>query len=209
MRAAPSPALNDAERESICARTVEAMRELGYHNAGTVEYLYENGAFYFLEMNTRLQVEHPVTEMISGIDLVREQIRVANGAPLGYGQDDIVLSGHAIECRLAAEHPETFLPSPGRITEYHPPGGLDVRFDSALYTGYSVPPDYDSLIAKLVVHGKTRNECLMRLRRALAECVIGGIETTIPLHRRLLAEGDFIDGNYDVGWLERLMQEAP
>ena len=206
---APSPALNAAERESIGTRTVEAMRELGYHNAGTVEYLYENGAFYFLEMNTRLQVEHPVTEMISGVDLVREQIRIANGAPLGYGQDDIVLSGHAIECRLAAEHPETFRPSPGRITEYHPPGGLDVRFDSALYTGYSVPPDYDSLIAKLVVRGKTRNECLMRLRRALAECVVGGIDTTIPLHRRVLAEGDFIDGNYDVGWLERLMQDAP
>ena len=146
---------------------------------------------------------------VSGVDLVREQIRIANGAPLGYRQEDIVLSGHAIECRLAAEHPETFRPSPGRITEYHPPGGLDVRFDSALYTGYSVPPDYDSLIAKLVVRGKTRNECLMRLRRALAECVIGGIDTTIPLHRRVLAEGDFIDGNYDVGWLERLMRDAP
>jgi acetyl-CoA carboxylase biotin carboxylase subunit len=200
---APSPALNAAERERIGGRAADAMRALGYHNAGTVEFLYEDGAFYFIEMNTRLQVEHPVTEMISGVDLVREQIRIAAGAPLGYGQDDIVLTGHAIECRLTAEDPETFRPSPGRITEYHPPGGLGVRFDSALYTGYVVPPHYDSLIAKLIVHGKTRNECVMRLRRALAECVVGGIDTTLPLHQRLTAETAFIDGDYDINWLER------
>ncbi|MFQ5954745.1 MAG: acetyl-CoA carboxylase biotin carboxylase subunit, partial [Kiloniellales bacterium] len=207
---APSPALNAAERDWLGRNTVEAMRELGYRNAGTVEFLYENGTFYFLEMNTRLQVEHPVTEMISDVDLVREQIRIAAGAPLGYGQDDIVLSGHAIECRLAAEHPESFLPSPGRVTEYHPPGGLGVRFESALYTGYTVPAHYDSLVAKLVVHGKTRNECLMRLRRALGECVIGGIDTTIPLHLKLIAEIAFIDGDYDVNWLELVMRgEAP
>ncbi len=207
---APSPVLNAAEREWLGGHAVAAMRELGYRNAGTIEFLYEDGTFYFLEMNPRLQVEHPVTEMISGVDLVREQIRVADGAPLGYGQDDIVLNGHAIECRLAAEHPETLLPSPGLITEYHPPGGLGVRFESALYTGYTVPPHYDSLIAKLIVHGKTRNECLMRLRRALAECVIGGIDTTIPLLLRLIADIAFIDGHYDVNWLELVMRgEAP
>ena len=207
---APSPVLNAAEREWLGGHAVAAMRELGYRNAGTIEFLYENGTFYFLEMNPRLQVEHPVTEMISGVDLVREQVRVAAGAPLGYGQDDIVLNGHAIECRLAAEHPETLLPSPGLITEYHPPGGLGVRFESALYTGYTVPPHYDSLIAKLIVHGKTRNECLMRLRRALGECVIGGIDTTISLHLRLIADIAFIDGHYDVNWLELVMrEEAP
>jgi acetyl-CoA carboxylase biotin carboxylase subunit len=205
---APSPVLNAAEREEIGARAAGAMRAFGYRNAGTVEFLYQDGAFYFIEMNTRLQVEHPVTEMISGVDLVREQIRVAAGAPLGYRQDDIVLTGHAVECRLTAEDSRTFRPSPGRITEYHPPGGLGVRFDSALYAGYTVPPHYDSLIAKLIVHGKSRNECVMRLRRALAECVIGGIETTIALHQRLTSETAFIDGDYDINWLESFVGNA-
>ena len=202
---APSPALNAAERREIGGRVVEAMRGLGYHSAGTVEFLYEDGKFFFIEMNTRLQVEHPVTEMISGIDIVREQIRIAAGASLDLRQEDVSLSGHAIECRINAENPETFAPTPGRITDYHAPGGLDVRVDSALYSGYTVPPYYDSLIAKLVVRGRTRNECLMRLRRALEEYVIGGIETTIGLHARLIAEPDFLNGDYDIHWLEKLL----
>jgi acetyl-CoA carboxylase biotin carboxylase subunit len=205
----PSPALNPAERERLGALAVAAMQQLGYRSAGTLEFLYQDGAFYFIEMNTRLQVEHPVSEMVSGIDIVREQLRIAAGAPLGYGQGDIKLSGHAIECRINAEHPETFVPSPGRVTDYHAPGGLGVRVDSALYAGYQVPPYYDSLISKLIIHGKSRNECLMRLRRALDEYVIGGIETTIPLHQRLVGEADFINGSYDIGWLERrLAKEA-
>jgi acetyl-CoA carboxylase biotin carboxylase subunit len=159
-------------------------------------------------MNTRLQVEHPISEMVSGIDIVREQLRIADGAPLGYRQAEIRLSGHAVECRINAENPETFRPSPGRIADYHPPGGLGVRVDSALYQGYRVPPYYDSLIAKLIVHGKTRNECLMRLRRALDEYVIGGIDTTIALHRRLVDTPEFIDGAYDIGWLERFLGGA-
>ena len=175
---------------------------MGYRGAGTIEFLYENRKFYFIEMNTRLQVEHSVSEMISGIDLVREQIRIANGAPLAFTQSDIVLSGHAIECRINAENPETFTPSPGKVTDYHAPGGLGVRVDSALYSGSAVPPYYDSLVSKLIVHGANRNECLMRLRRALDEYVIGGIETTIPLHQRLMHEQDFINGNYDIHWLE-------
>ncbi|MEE9140653.1 MAG: acetyl-CoA carboxylase biotin carboxylase subunit [Alphaproteobacteria bacterium] len=199
---APSPALNVSERGEIGSLVTEAMRKLGYRNAGTVEFLYEDGSFYFIEMNTRLQVEHPITEMISGIDIVREQIRAAAGASLDLRQEDISLSGHAIECRINAENPNTFAPAPGRITDYHAPGGLDVRVDSALYSGYVVPPYYDSLIAKLVVRGRTRNECLMRLRRALEEYVIGGIETTIDLHARLIAERDFLNGDYDIHWLE-------
>ncbi|MHB1219023.1 MAG: acetyl-CoA carboxylase biotin carboxylase subunit [Alphaproteobacteria bacterium] len=202
---APSPALNAAERDKIGAIATNAIREIGYRNAGTIEFLYEDGKFYFLEMNTRLQVEHPVTEMITGIDIVREQIRIAAGAKLDYGQADIVISGHAIECRLNAENPETFVPSPGRVTEYHPSGGLGVRIDSGLYAGYVVPPYYDSMVAKLIVHGRTRNECLLRLRRALDECVIGGIETTLPLHRRLANAPDFVNGSYDIHWLERFM----
>ncbi|MFQ5764215.1 MAG: acetyl-CoA carboxylase biotin carboxylase subunit, partial [Rhodospirillales bacterium] len=181
---APSPALNQTERQSIGDRVVAAVKKLGYRSVGTMEFLYQDGKFYFIEMNTRLQVEHPVTEMICGLDLVREMIRVAAGAPLGYGQSDIRFSGHAIECRITAESPETFLPSPGRIGDYHAPGGLGVRVDSGLYSGYTVPPHYDSMIAKLIVHGANRNECLMRLRRALDEYVIDGIETIIPLHRR-------------------------
>ncbi len=202
---APSPALNNDVREWLGETVVRAVARLGYRGVGTVEFLYDGSEFHFIEMNTRLQVEHPVTEMISGIDLVREQIRIADGAPLGYRQDEIRLQGHAIECRINAEHPVTFIPSPGRITSYHAPGGLDVRVDSALYSGYTVPPSYDSLIAKVIVHGGSRNECLMRLRRALEEYVIDGIETTIPLHRRLIAEADFVNGAYDIAWLEEFL----
>ena len=199
---APSPALNAKARTGIGAIACDAIRRLGYRGVGTLEFLYENGEFFFIEMNTRVQVEHPVTEMVSGIDIVREQIRIAWGAPLSFAQKDVRISGHAIECRINAENPETFRPSPGRITDYHPPGGLGVRVDSALYSGYVVPPYYDSLVAKLVVHGASRNECLMRLRRALEEFVIGGIETTIPLHEKLVVDADFINGTYDIRWLE-------
>jgi acetyl-CoA carboxylase biotin carboxylase subunit len=202
---APSPALNAEERAYIGGLAAETARKLGYRGVGTMEFLYQDGKFYFIEMNTRLQVEHPITEEISGIDLVREQIRVATGAPLGYGQADIEFQGHAIECRINAEDPETFVPSPGRIDGYHAPGGLGVRVDSAIYDGYRIPPHYDSLVAKLIVRGTTRNECLMRLRRALEEYVIDGVKTTLPLHARLIAEPDFINGDYDIRWLERLM----
>jgi len=204
----PSPALNAEQRAEIGNTVRTAVRELGYRNAGTVEFLYEDGKFYFIEMNTRLQVEHPVTEMITGLDLVREQIRVAAGGTLPFRQEHLRFHGHAIECRVNAEDPETFRPSPGRITSYHAPGGLGVRVDSALYAGYAVPPHYDSMIAKLIVHGTSRNECLMRLRRALDEYVIGGIETTLPLHRRLVREPAFIDGAYDIHWLEGFVGAA-
>jgi acetyl-CoA carboxylase biotin carboxylase subunit len=170
-----------------------------------MEFLYEDGEFYFIEMNTRLQVEHTISEMITGIDLVREQIRIATGAPLGYGQKDIRFEGHSIQCRLNAESSVTFMPSPGRIEGYHAPGGLGVRIDSALYDGYRIPSNYDSLIAKLIVHGSTRNEALMRLRRALEEYVIGGVETTLPLHQQIIAESDFLNGDYDIRWLERFI----
>ncbi len=206
---APSPALNAAERSEIGELAATAMRTLGYSSIGTLEFLYQDGIFHFIEMNTRLQVEHPVTEMITGIDLVREQIRLAAGAPLGFAQDDIRFSGHAIECRITAEHPRSFAPSPGRVGTYHAPGGLSVRVDSALYAGYDVPAVYDGLIAKLVVHGRNRNECMMRLRRSLEEFVIDGIETTIPLHQTLIANRDFANGDYDIAWLERLLEEAP
>ncbi|EKE68981.1 acetyl-CoA carboxylase biotin carboxylase subunit [Oceanibaculum indicum] len=202
---APSPALNAEEREKLGKIVVKAIEKLGYRSVGTLEFLYENGEFYFIEMNTRLQVEHPITEMITDIDLVREQIRVASGAALGFSQADIKFFGHAIECRVNAEDPLTFQPSPGKVTDYHAPGGLGVRVDSALYTGYAIPPYYDSLVSKLVVHGRNRAECMMRLRRALEEYVIGGIKTTIPLHRKLLTEKSFIDGDYDIHWLERWM----
>lgn len=201
----PSPALNAAARETLGRVATDAMRKLGYKSVGTIEFLYQDGEFFFIEMNTRIQVEHPISEMVSGIDLVREQIRIAAGAPLGYRQEDVKLAGHAIECRVNAENPETFMPSPGCVSGYHVPGGLGVRVDSALYQGYTVPPNYDSLIAKLIVHGATRNECLMRLRRALEEYVIAGIETTIPLHQRLVAAPDFINGDYDIHWLERFV----
>jgi len=202
---APSPALDRASRESIGARVTSALSTIKYRSAGTIEFLYEDGEFYFIEMNTRLQVEHPITEMICGVDLVREQLKIATGAPLNFQQDEITYSGHAIECRINAEHPDTFLPNPGRITEYHAPGGLGVRVDSALYSGYTVPPHYDSLVSKLIVHGTNRNECLLRLRRCLEEYVIGGIETTVPLHRRLISEAKFLDGDYDIHWLEHWM----
>jgi len=202
---APSPALNAEARAAIGNRVTSALRQLGYRSAGTIEFLYENGEFFFIEMNTRLQVEHPISEAITGIDLVREQIRIAAGLPMSLRQADVEFSGHAIECRINAEDPETFLPSPGLVTDYHAPGGLGVRVDSGLYAGYNIPPYYDSLIAKLIVHGQTRNECLMRLRRALEEFVIGGVQTTIPLHQRLIVANDFINGEYDIHWLERFV----
>ena len=201
----PSPALNTEMRSRIGETVASAMRELKYSGAGTVEFLYEDGEFYFIEMNTRLQVEHPVTEMITGIDLVNEQIRIAAGNELAIRQEDVVFEGHAIECRVNAENPRTFAPSPGRISYYYPPGGLGVRVDSAVYQGYSIPPFYDSLIGKLILHGKTRNECLSRLRRALDEYVVDGIETTLPLFRALVRHRDIIDGNYDIHWLERYL----
>ena len=204
---APSPGLNASERKEIGELAADVIRKLGYRGVGTIEFLYEKGKFYFIEMNTRLQIEHTISEMVTDIDLVREQIRVAAGLPLSYKQEDITFTGHAIECRINAENPETFTPSPGKIVGYHPPGGLDVRVDSALYDGYRVPPHYDSMIAKLIVRGSNRNECLLRLRRALEEFVIGGIDTTLPLHRRLIAEPDFINGEYDIHWLEHWLEK--
>jgi len=204
---APSPALNEEEREKIGNIVAKAIGDLSYRGAGTIEFLYENGEFYFIEMNTRLQVEHPVTEMITGLDLVIEQIRVASGAPLSFTQEDITLRGHAIECRINAENARTFMPSPGKINYFHPPGGLGVRVDSGVYQGYSIPPYYDSLIGKLIVHGKTRNECMMRLRRALSEFVIDGIDTTIPLFADLLNEPDIVNGAYDIHWLEKYLEK--
>ncbi len=201
----PSPALNFEQRESIGNIVAKAMQELQYLGVGTVEFLYENGEFYFIEMNTRIQVEHPVTEMITGIDLVNEQIKVAAGGLLPFKQSDIVIDGHAIECRVNAEHPSTFMPSPGRISYYHPPGGLGVRVDSAVYQGYRIPPNYDSLVGKLIVHGRTRTECLMRLRRTLDEFVVDGIETTLPLFRTLVRNPDVLNGDYDIHWLEQFL----
>jgi len=205
---APSPALNVTDRNNIGRIASQAIEKLGYVGVGTIEFLYEDGAFYFIEMNTRLQVEHPVTEMVTDIDIVREQIRIAAGAPLALTQQDITITGHAIECRINAENPQTFIPTPGRINDYHPPGGLDVRVDSALYAGYSIPPFYDSLIAKLIVHGRTRNECLMRLRRALEEFVITGVDTTIALHQVLTSQSDFVNGSYDIHWLENYLDNS-
>ena len=204
----PSPALNVAGRDRIGEIVANAMRELNYLGVGTVEFLFEDGEFYFIEMNTRIQVEHPVTDMITGIDLVLEQIRVAAGGELPLTQSDVEFRGHSIECRVNAENPSTFLPSPGRIASYHPPGGLGVRVDSAVYQGYTIPPFYDSLVGKLIVHGKTRTECLMRLKRALDEFVVDGIETTLPLFRKLVREQDIIDGNYHIHWLERFLAEG-
>jgi acetyl-CoA carboxylase biotin carboxylase subunit len=204
----PSPALNAEQRGKIGATVARAMGELKYLGAGTVEFLYENGEFYFIEMNTRLQVEHPVTEMITGIDLVNEQIRIAAGGWHLPEQKDILFAGHAIECRINAENPQTFAPSPGRISYYYAPGGLGVRVDSAVYQGYVIPPFYDSLIAKLIVVGKTRNECLARLKRALHEYVIEGVETTLPLFRTLVRNADIVDGRYDIHWLERFLEQG-
>jgi acetyl-CoA carboxylase biotin carboxylase subunit len=199
---AGSPVLSGAERDALGAQVTQALRELGYRNAGTLEFLWQDGQFAFIEMNTRLQVEHPVTEMVCGIDLVKEQIRIAAGERLGYGQADIRFHGHAIECRVTAEDPETFTPSPGRVKTYHAPGGLGVRVDSALYSGYTVPSHYDSLIAKVIVHGATRAEAIARLRRALDEMVVDGIETTLPLHRAIAQDAEFVRGDYTIHWLE-------
>jgi acetyl-CoA carboxylase biotin carboxylase subunit len=207
MEEAPSPALNAEARKKIGTTVAKAMQKIRYRGAGTVEFLYEDGEFYFIEMNTRLQVEHPVTEMITGLDLVIEQIRIASGAPLTLSQDEITLSGHAIECRINAENAKTFRPSPGSITYWHPPGGLGVRVDSGAYQGYRIPPYYDSLIGKLIVHGKNRNECLMRLKRCLSEFVVEGIETTIPLFADLVQQPDIANGLYDIHWLERYLQQ--
>jgi acetyl-CoA carboxylase biotin carboxylase subunit len=203
---AGSPALNAKQRDEIGAVVTSALKKLGYLGAGTIEFLFEDGQFYFIEMNTRLQVEHPVTEAITGIDIVREQIRIAAGGALELKQEDVTFSGHAIECRINAENPFTFVPSPGTITAFHAPGGLGVRFDSAMYDGYRLPPYYDSLAGKLIVHGRNRNECLMRLKRALDELVVGGIETTVPLFLELLKEPDIINGDYNIHWLEHFLE---
>ena len=199
----PSPILTPEQREYIGGLSADVVRKMGYRGAGTFEFLFENGEFYFMEMNTRIQVEHPVTEMITGIDLVAEQIRVAAGQPLSITKDNIRLRGHAIEVRINAENPRTFMPSPGKITEYHAPGGLGVRMDSAIYKGYSIPPHYDSMVGKLIVHGRNREECLHRLKRAIDETVIDGIQTTLPLHQWIISQPDFISGNYTIHWLEQ------
>lgn len=202
----PSPALNAEQRKKIGTLVAEAMVKIGYNNVGTVEFLYENGEFYFIEMNTRLQVEHPITEMVTGIDLVREQIRVAGGAHLNYVQDDVHFEGHAMECRINAEDPFTFVPCPGKIEQWHAPGGLWTRVDSGMYTGYTVPPYYDSMIAKLIIFGKSRNGCLMRLHRAIDEFVIEGVKNTLPLHDEIISTTDFIEGRYSIHWLENFIK---
>ncbi|MEN8236402.1 MAG: acetyl-CoA carboxylase biotin carboxylase subunit [Pseudomonadota bacterium] len=203
---APSTVLDTVARNKIGEICCKALTKLGYRGAGTIEFLYENGEFYFIEMNTRLQVEHPITEAITGIDLVQEQIRVAMGQPLSFTQDDVSIQGHAIECRINAEHPETFAPCPGKVLDYHTPGGPGVRVDSALYTGYQIPPHYDSLIAKLIVHGDTREDCLRRLERAMSEYVIGGVKNTLDLHKGLATHPDIVAGDYDIHWLERMLE---
>jgi acetyl-CoA carboxylase biotin carboxylase subunit len=203
---APSPAIDAAARARIGKVVVDAVQAIGYLGVGTIEFLYENGEFFFIEMNTRLQVEHPVTEAITGIDLVREQIRIAAGLPLSFAQSDVVFEGHAIECRINAENPKTFAPSPGTVTDFHAPGGLGVRLDSALFAGYTIPPYYDSLIGKLIVHGRDRAECIARLNRCLNEVVVAGIDTNIPLFQELLAQPDIITGDYNIHWLENWMK---
>ncbi len=205
---AGSPAISPARRDALGETATAALRKLGYRNAGTLEFLYQDGQFAFIEMNTRLQVEHPVTEMRCDVDLVREQIRIAAGAPLGYGQSDVAFTGHAIECRITAEDPVTFIPSPGRVTAFHAPGGLGVRVDSALYAGYVVPPYYDSLVAKLIVHAPTRMGAIERMRRALDEFAVVGIKTTIPLHQRIVDNQDFRAGGYTIHWLEHFVADA-
>ena len=206
---APSPVISAEQRAHMGGIVAKAMADMGYRGAGTIEFLYENGEFYFIEMNTRLQVEHPVTEMISGIDLVREQIRVACGEGLSCTQDDIKLHGHAIECRINAEDPQTFMPSPGLVKNYVAPGGMHVRVDSGLYTGYRVPPYYDSMIGKLIVYGSNRERCIMRLKRALEEFVVEGMKTTIPLHQRIIDDEAFLSGDYTIKWLEKWLEENP
>jgi len=201
----PSPVLTPEQRKYIGNLAADCVRKMGYRGVGTMEFLFEDGKFYFLEMNTRLQVEHPITEMITGVDLVREQIKVAAGGKLPFRQEDVKFNGHAFECRINAEHPETFIPSPGKITRYHAPGGLGVRVDSAIYDGYVVPSTYDSLVAKIIVHAPTREEGLMRMERALSECVIEGIQTNIPLHLRILQEPEFRAGQFNIHWLEKML----
>ena len=208
MEESPSPAITPEARDRIGHTVVEAIRRIGYLGVGTIEFLYEDGEFFFIEMNTRLQVEHPVTEAVTDIDLVREQIRVAAGLPLSFSQADIVFEGHAIECRINAENPRSFAPSPGLVTDFHAPGGLGVRLDSALYAGYVIPPYYDSLAGKLIVHGRDRPECIARLKRCLGEMVVGGIETTIPLFQDLLLQDDIIRGAYDIHWLEQWIKDG-
>jgi acetyl-CoA carboxylase biotin carboxylase subunit len=204
---AGSPALDAAARDALGRVVTSGLAQLGYRNAGTLEFLWQDGQFAFIEMNTRLQVEHPVTEMVCGVDLVREQIRVAAGQALGYGQADIRFDGHSIECRVNAEDPETFVPTPGLVSIYHPPGGLGVRVDSALYAGYRVPPFYDSMVAKLIVHAPTRPEAIARLRRAIEEFAVVGIKTTLPLHRRIVDSPEFQAGDYTIHWLERFVSQ--
>lgn len=203
----PSPVLNEELRDKIGTQAAETIRRMGYRGAGTIEFLYENGEFYFMEMNTRIQVEHPVTEMITGIDLIAEQIRVAAGLELSVQTDRMRFRGHAIEIRINAEDPDTFTPSPGKIVQFHAPGGLGVRFDSAIYTGYAIPPHYDSMIGKLIVHGRTREECIRRLRRAIRETIVSGIKTTLPLHDWILQQPEFLSGEYTIHWLEKKLKE--
>lgn len=205
---APSPALTPDLRKKLGEVVNQAMRKMGYRGVGTLEFLFENGEFFFMEMNTRIQVEHPITEMVTGIDLLKEQIKVACGFPLSFTQDDIVITGHAIECRINAEDPQTFAPSPGKVTSYHSPGGFGIRVDSHLYDGYSVPPHYDSMVAKLIAYGKTREEAIERVKRSLDEYVIDGIKTTIPLHKILARNEDMQKGDYDIHWLEKLLAKA-
>ncbi len=200
---APSPAIDAAARAKIGKVVVDAVARIGYLGVGTIEFLYEDGEFFFIEMNTRLQVEHPVTEAITGIDLVREQIRIAAGLPLSFTQSEVLFEGHAIECRINAENPRTFTPSPGQVTDFHAPGGLGVRLDSAVYAGYVIPPYYDSLIGKLIVHGRDRAEAVSRMNRCLNEMVVGGIDTTIPLFQDLLHQPDILAGDYHIHWLEQ------
>ncbi|SHN57906.1 acetyl-CoA carboxylase biotin carboxylase subunit [Erythrobacter sanguineus] len=204
---APSPVISPEERERMGEVCAKAMRDMAYRGAGTIEFLWENGEFYFIEMNTRLQVEHPVTEAITGVDLVREQIRIAEGKPLSVKQDELEFKGHAIECRINAEDPFNFAPSPGLVTYYHAAGGMHVRVDSGLYAGYKIPPYYDSMIAKLIVYGRTREGCIMRLRRALEEMVVEGVKTNIPLHQELLRQTDVLNGDYSIKWLEKWLDE--
>ena len=204
---APSPVLNEQERQEIGDLASKVISKMGYSGAGTIEFLYQDGEFFFMEMNTRIQVEHPVTEMVTGYDLIAEQIRVAAGQELSIKQENVRFRGHAIEIRINAEDPETFMPSPGKITQFHTPGGLGVRFDSAIYGGYSIPPNYDSMIGKLIIHGRNREECLKRLRRAIMETVIVGVKTTLPLHLWLLEQPDFVSGDYNIHWLEKKLKD--
>lgn len=203
----PSPVIDDAAREKIGSLAADVIRKMGYVGAGTIEMLYENGEFYFMEMNTRIQVEHPVTEMITGIDLIAEQIKIASGLPLTLNKENIRFRGHAIEIRINAEDPDTFIPSPGKITQFHTPGGLGVRFDSAIYQGYAIPPYYDSMVGKLIVHGRNREECIHRMRRCITETVVEGVKTTLPLHRWIFQQEEFLSGDYNIHWLEKKLAQ--